>query len=319
MFDVSHMGQLVLDAPPQALESLVPADLEKLAPGHAVYTVLTSTAGGIHDDLIIARERSGFRAVVNAACRNEDAERFANAVAGAGTVRLLEDWALLALQGPAAEAVLTPLCEPAPGIRFMQTMECRINAVPCMLSRSGYTGEDGFEIALGAEHAEALASILLADERVQPAGLGARDSLRLEAGLCLAGCDFDAQTNVVAAGLGWTVARKYRHDNAQPGRFPGAEAILRALETGTPQVRVGLRPEGRRPLRGGARLVDDAGHVVGVITSGSFGATVGHPVAMGYVDAEIARAESQVFAVAGQRRAAAHVVGLPFVAHRYRR
>jgi aminomethyltransferase len=317
LFDVSHMGQVFIDAPAAALEALVPGDLAALPDYRQRYTVLTNERGGIIDDLMIMRLPGRWYAVVNAAFRDSDRAHLAQALAGTGTVTLAEDRALLALQGPAAAAVLAAHCPRAAALPFMAALEDAVAGVACLLTRSGYTGEDGFEIACAADDGERLARALAADPRVEPVGLGARDSLRLEAGLCLSGTDIDPTTNPVEAGLGWLVAKKYRGAQPEPARFPGADRILRALPAGSRRVRVGLKPAGRVPLRGGTALSDAAGDEVGRITSGSFGPTAGHPVAMGYVERRLDISGTALTVSIRGRTHAVEVAALPFVPHRY--
>lgn len=315
LFDVSHMGQVFVDAPAEALEALVPGDLAALEAGRQRYTVLTNGQGGILDDLMVARLAGRWYVVANAAFRERDAALLAEA----GSAALAGDRALLALQGPAAAAVLAPHAPRVADLAFMDVLETGVAGTDCIVSRSGYTGEDGFEIACAAERATALAETLLSDTRVAPAGLGARDSLRLEAGLCLAGTDIDETTSVVEAGLGWLVARKYRGEGAVPARFPGAARVLAELAQGAPRRRVGLRPRGRVPLRGGTALADRAGREVGRITSGSFGPSAGHPVAMGYVEPACAEAGTVLAVTIRGREHEAEVCDLPFVPHRFHR
>jgi aminomethyltransferase len=318
LFDVSHMGQIAVRGPASALEKLVPSDIEGLRPFQQRYTVLTNDTGGIVDDLMITRVPDGFFVVVNAAFR---AQVFAHLEAGLKRecdVERHHDRALLALQGPAAATVLAAHCPQTRELSFMSAAECDVADIACRVNRCGYTGEDGFEISLLAADAERLARLLLEHERVQPIGLGARDSLRLEAGLCLAGTDIDANTTPVEAALDWIVARKYRVAGAAAA-FPGADTILQQLKSGTARVRVGLRPRGRIPLRAETVLLDDAGGEVGRITSGSFAPTAGHPVAMGYVDRAFAAAGAELKVSIRGRDHAVEVAALPFIPHRYHR
>lgn len=319
LFDVSHMGQVFVEAPAAALEALVPGDLAGLPAFHQRYTVLTNARGGILDDLMIARLPARWYAVVNAAYRERDVAHLAAGLGDNGQVELAAERALLALQGPAAAGVLAPLTPAATALPFMGVAETPVAGIDCLVSRSGYTGEDGFEIACAAADAAALAEALYADERVRPAGLGARDSLRLEAGLCLSGTDIDETTTVAEAGLGWLVAARYRGADAEPARFPGAHVVLAELAAGAARRRVGLRPQGRVPLRGGTALHDERGREVGRITSGSFGPTAGHPVAMGYVERPLAEPGTLLAVTIRGREHAAEVCRLPFVPHRFHR
>ncbi len=319
LFDVSHMGQISIRGPLTALEDLVPGDIESLTVGQQRYTVLTNANGGIVDDLMVTRLPERLFAVVNAAYKETDYALLSACLDSACVIDLHEDRALLALQGPAASSVLTAVCEQAGALAFMMAAEGVIDGIDCLVNRSGYTGEDGFEISVAAGDADPLARVLLANAEVEPVGLGARDSLRLEAGLCLSGTDIDATTTPVEAGLSWLIAKKYRRSDPVPAKFPGAPIILQQIRDGVQRTRVGLRPQGRIPLRGGTAVMNDRGDEVGRISSGSFGPTVGHPVAMGYVDRELA-AEGTVLEVSIRERAhAVEVSALPFVAHRYHR
>jgi aminomethyltransferase len=321
LFDVSHMGQVRLDGAgaAEALERLVPGDILGLAPGRARYTQLTNDAGGILDDLIVANAGDHMFLVVNGGGREADLAHLRAALEPEG-VRVTEfaDRALLALQGPrAAEALAALAPAAAVELRFMATAATEVGGIPCRVSRLGYTGEDGFELSVAAEEAERLARLLLAHAAVQPAGLGARDSLRLEAGLPLHGHDIDAGTTPVEAGLGWSVGKRRR----EQGGFPGAAVILDQLRHGTARRRlVGIRPEGRAPAREGAEVQGpDGATALGAVTSGGFGPTVGGPVAMGYVAAGHAEPGTELALVVRGRPLAARVAPLPFVPHRYHR
>ncbi|MEX2480493.1 MAG: glycine cleavage system aminomethyltransferase GcvT [Gammaproteobacteria bacterium] len=317
LFDVSHMGQIAVRGPAAALEDLVPGDIAGLAVGQQRYSVLTNDAGGIIDDLMIARLPEHLFLVVNAAFKDDVRRHLEHGLGPACEVEMMDDRALIALQGPAAAAVLGAIEPALARLPFMAVSELEIDGSPCIVSRSGYTGEDGFEIALPAAAAERLARRLLDHREVAAAGLGARDSLRLEAGLCLSGTDIDAGTTPVAAGLSWVVARKYR-DGVQAACFPGAARILDELHNGAPRVRVGLRLDGRVPLRGGSVLYD-AGREVGVVTSGTFGPSVEHPVAMGYVERNSKTPGTQLSVSIRERTHVVVVAALPFVPHRYYR
>ena len=321
LFDVSHMGQVTISdgddgtAAAAALEALVPADVRALAPGRCRYSFFTNDAGGILDDLMITRTGDGLFVVVNAACKAADLAHLQAGLAGRAAVRMDETAGLLALQGPAAAAVLSRLAPEVAGMPFMSQIEVALAGAPCRVSRSGYTGEDGYEIAVPGAAAEALARRLLAEPEVGPVGLGARDSLRLEAGLCLCGHDIDETTTPVEAGLAWAIQKRRRED----GGFPGAEVIRRQLAEGPARRRVGLRPEGRAPVREGAELRDGQGATVGRVTSGGFGPSVGAPVAMGYLDAGLAAPDTLVTALVRGRELPCRVARLPFAPHRYHR
>ncbi|MCC6006589.1 MAG: glycine cleavage system aminomethyltransferase GcvT, partial [Rhodobacteraceae bacterium] len=278
LFDVSHMGQLEIrahtpEAAALALERLVPADVVGLAEGRQRYGLLTDEAGGILDDLMIARLPGRLFLVVNAARAEADIAHLRAGLAGLADVAPLEDRALLALQGPGAEAALATLAPWVAALRFMDVGEGAVAGADAIVSRSGYTGEDGFEISLPGRAAEAVAQALLNLPGVAPAGLGARDSLRLEAGLCLYGADIDTTTTPAEAALGWAIPRVRREGGARAGGFPGAGRVLRALSEDPNRLRVGLRPEGRAPMRAGTPLfaTSDAATPVGSITSGGFG------------------------------------------------
>ena len=317
LFDVSHMGQVIVRGVgvPDAFERLVPADLQALALERQRYTVLTNDDGGILDDLIIGRVREGLFIVVNAARREHDVAYMKQALEPACTVEPLEDRALLALQGPRAADVMFRLAPASADLTFMSSGESMVAGISCRISRSGYTGEDGFEISVPAGRAEALARRLLEEEEVAPAGLGARDSLRLEAGLSLYGHDLTPETTPVEAGLTWTIQKRRRAE----GGFPGDAVILKQLADGPPRRLVGIRPDGRAPAREGAEIQDDDGAPVGRVTSGGFGPTVGGPVALGYVDRRLAASGSRVQLVVRGRPHPAAVADLPFVPHNYKR
>jgi aminomethyltransferase len=328
LFDVSHMGQIVLrpksgkvsDAA-AALERLVPQDIVAVAPGRQRYAQFTDERGGILDDLMVANFGDHLFLVVNAARRAVDEAHLRYRLSDACEVEPLTDRALIALQGPKAESVLAGLCREVSSMRFMDAAPHRVGAFDCFVSRSGYTGEDGFEISIPAEAAEHLARDLLADERVLPVGLGARDSLRLEAGLCLYGHDIDTSTTPVEAALEWSVQKSRRRGGARAGGFPGAELILSQLEQGAPRRRVGLRSEGRAPVREGAPLFTGAAssEQIGKVTSGGFGPSLNAPVAMGYLPSSQALAGGRVFAEVRGQRLPLQVSPLPFIPNTYKR
>jgi glycine cleavage system T protein (aminomethyltransferase) len=317
LFDVSHMGQLRLTGvdPAAALETLVPGDIRGLAPLRMRYTLLLNDSGGILDDLMATRLSDGLFVVVNAACKAADLVHLREHLGGDAAVEPLEDRALLALQGPEAAAVLSRVADGIARMPFMTALELALDGRQCLITRSGYTGEDGFEISLPAAGAQALAERLLAEPEVMPVGLGARDSLRLEAGLCLYGHDIDATTTPVEADLAWTIGRRRRED----GGFPGAAIILRQLAEGPSRKRVGIRPDERAPARESTPIVDTAGNPIGRVTSGSFGPSVGGPIAMGYVDAAHAAGGTALSVLVRGSPRPARVSPLPFVPHRYHR
>jgi aminomethyltransferase len=332
LFDVSHMGQIALHAKSGknedaalAMERLVPQDVLSVAPGRQRYAQFTNNAGGILDDLMIANFGSHLFLVVNAGCKAADEAHLRAHLSDACVIEPLADRALLALQGPQAESVLARFCTDAAAMRFMDAGPRRIQieglGVDAFVSRSGYTGEDGFEISVPADRAEALAAALLDNGEVLPIGLGARDSLRLEAGLCLYGHDIDATTTPAEAALQWSVQKSRRNGGARAGGFPGAELILSQLANGAPRRRVGLRPEGRAPVREGARLFadDTSPDAIGVVTSGGFGPSVNAPIAMGYVPATHPADGTRLFAEVRGQRLAVRAKELPFVPHNYKR
>jgi aminomethyltransferase len=328
LFDVSHMGQIVLrpksgklEDAALALERLVPQDVLAVAPGRQRYAQFTDESGGILDDLMVANFASHLFLVVNAACKAEDEAHLRAHLSDLCVIEPLPDRALIALQGPKAESVLAKFCPEIPAMRFMDAGPRSVGGIECFVSRSGYTGEDGFEISVPAEQAEQLARDLLADGRVLPVGLGARDSLRLEAGLCLYGHDIDTSTTPVEGALEWSVQKSRRKGGVRAGGFPGADLILTQLEQGAPRRRVGLRPEGRAPVREGAPLFADASSAqpIGAVTSGGFGPSLNAPVAMGYLPAPQATPGGLVFAELRGQRLPLRISPMPFVPNTYKR
>ena len=328
LFDVSHMGQIVLRAKSgriedagRALELLVPQDILGVAPGRQRYAQFTNEGGGILDDLMVANFGDHLFLVVNAACKETDEAHLRAQLSDICEIEPLPDRALLALQGPKAESVLAKLCADAPAMRFMDAGPRKVAGFDCFVSRSGYTGEDGFEISVPAGQAEELARLLLAEAEVLPIGLGARDSLRLEAGLCLYGHDIDTMTTPVEAALEWSIQKARRSGGARSGGFLGAETILAQLDQGAPRRRVGLKPEGRAPVREGAALFADAAssEQIGAVTSGGFGVSLNAPVAMGYLPTARAAAGTQIFAELRGQRLPLKVAATPFVPNTYKR
>ena len=314
LFDVSHMGQLTIRGGNRAgaLEALVPGNIADLAPGRMRYTMLTDESGGILDDLIVTNVGEYLFVVANAACKDADIAHMQGALP-AGCVLEELDRGLVALQGPQAAPALATLAPGADALPFMAAAPFEIDGVRLAITRSGYTGEDGFEISIPAGDTERIARLLLELPGVEPAGLGARDTLRLEAGLCLYGQDIDRSTTPVEAGLGWTIGRRRRAE----GGFPGADIILDQLAGGAPRRRVGIRPDGRAPARAHTTIREVGGEAIGEITSGGFGPSVGGPVAMGYVDAAAGDAGRAVEVVVRARPRPARIAALPFVPHRY--
>ncbi len=316
LFDVSHMGQAWLTGAtaPAALETLVPGDIIGLRPGRQRYTLLTNEAGGILDDLMIARAAEDrLFLVVNASRREVDLPHIAEALPEGVRLTPIEDRALLALQGPLAATVMARLSPAATSLPFMGVAELDIAGIPCLVARSGYTGEDGFEMSVPADRAEALAGAILAEEEVAPAGLGARDSLRLEAGLCLYGNDIDELTSPIEAGLNFAISKRRREN----WDFPGGEVVRDQLANPPSRLRVGLRPDGRAPARAGTTIVAADGTEAGVVTSGGFSPTLNAPIAMGYVRRDLAQDGTKLNLLVRGRPLPARVVPMPFVAHRY--
>jgi aminomethyltransferase len=328
LFDVSHMGQLALRAKSGkvgdaalALERLVPQDIVAIPPGRQRYAQFTNEAGGLRDDLMVANFGDHLFLVVNAACKAEDEAHLRAHLSDSCIVDSLADRALIALQGPKAESVLAKFCADVTAMRFMDTGPRKVGAFDCFVSRSGYTGEDGFEISVPAGDAEALVNALLENPDVLPIGLGARDSLRLEAGLCLYGHDIDTTTTPVEGALEWSVQKSRRAGGVRAGGFPGADKILAHFEKGAARRRVGLRPEGRAPVREGALLFADATsrEAIGKVTSGGFGPTLNAPVAMGYLPTALAAEGTKVFAEVRGQRLPLQVASMPFVPNTYKR
>ncbi|MFI4941096.1 MAG: glycine cleavage system aminomethyltransferase GcvT [Burkholderiales bacterium] len=319
LFDVSHMGQVRLSGPDAAaaLETLVPVDIAGLGVNRQRYAMFTNEQGGILDDLMVSNGGDHLFLVVNAACKQQDIAHLRKHLSERCTILELNDRALLALQGPAAAAVMARLAPQTAEMIFMDTAKAMLAGVECFISRSGYTGEDGYEISVPNAQAEALARLLLAQPEVAPIGLGARDSLRLEAGLCLYGHDMDATTSPVEADLSWALSKARRADGARPGGYPGADIVLRQLSEGVARKRVGLLVKDRMPVREGAPLVDAEGGVIGKVTSGGFGPTVNCPVAMGYVEIAHAKTGTALHAIVRGKPVAVEVVRTPFTPQRY--
>jgi aminomethyltransferase len=326
LFDVSHMGQVLLsgpswDAVALAFEALVPMDVLGLGDGRQRYGLFTNAAGGIDDDLMFARRGDDLFVVVNAACKVADVARMRENLPENITVTELADRALIALQGPGAEAVVAALDPKAAQMKFMDVADLNLGGIAVWASRSGYTGEDGYEISVADAQAETLTRLLLSQDGVAPIGLGARDSLRLEAGLCLYGHDIDTATGPVEAALTWAVQKVRKTGGDRAGGFPGADVILPAFGQTPARKRVGLKPEGRAPMREGVEIFDTAegGEKVGMITSGGFGPSVQGPVAMGYVGAAQSAVGTKLWGEVRGKRLPVDVVALPFVAANFKR
>lgn len=328
LFDVSHMGQVILrpksgylaDAA-RALETLVPVSILALAEGRQRYALFTDDDGGILDDLMVANRGDHLFLVVNAACKDADFAHMAAHLGADCDLEIISDRALIAVQGPAAEAALAQLNPAAADMRFMDVASLQLAGVECWISRSGYTGEDGYEISVPEAQAVALAQALLAGDNVQPIGLGARDSLRLEAGLCLYGNDIDTTTTPVEAALEWAMQKARRSGGERAGGFPGATRILAELAGGAPRRRVGILPDGRAPMRQGTELFAqrEGGEPIGTVTSGAFGPSIQRPLSMGYVAIEHAADGTDIFGEVRGKRLPAHVAPMPFRASKYKR
>ena len=319
LFDVSHMGQLRLvgaDAA-SALESLVPMDVADLAVGKQRYALFTNAHGGILDDLMITRREDHLFLVVNAACKAADTRHLITNIGHRCTIQPLPDRALLALQGPLAARALAQLNPDVLALTFMTGAAVTLAGADCFVTRSGYTGEDGYEISVANDRAEALARALLGLREVQPAGLGARDTLRLEAGLCLYGHDINDTTTPIEAGLTWSIQKVRRVGGARHGGYPGAAVIDAQLATPPSTKRVGLLGLERVPVREGAVVVDAHGHKLGHVTSGTLSPTLGEPIAMAYLAANHALAHHEVYAQVRGKAQPMRVHAMPFTPHRY--
>lgn len=326
LFDVSHMGQVLLrgesyEAIAQAFETLVPMDVAGLGAGRQRYGFFTNEAGGIEDDLMFANRGDHLFVVVNAACKEADVARMTAALAPDVTVEMVSDRALIALQGPAAETALARLNPAVAEMAFMDVADVDLNGATCWVSRSGYTGEDGYEISIPEKDAPSICAALLQMEEVAPIGLGARDSLRLEAGLCLYGNDIDVKTSPIEAALTWAIQKVRRADGARAGGFPGADRIYGDLAEGVARKRVGLRPQGRAPMRAGTPLfaTETDNTPIGEVTSGGFGPTVNGPVAMGYVAAAHAAVGTEIFGELRGKRLPVTVAKMPLVPANFKR
>ena len=315
LFDVSHMGQAILHGsdPTAALEKIVPAEIKELADGQQRYTMMTNDQGGILDDLMVARVGDKLHLVVNASCKDNDFSYIESELGKTCSLEILADRALLALQGPAAANIIQKLLASGLSMAFMSVQQCNISGIPYFISRSGYTGEDGFEISVESSAAEQLARAFLKEPNVRPAGLGARDSLRLEAGLCLYGNDIDQQTTPVEAGLTWTIGKRRRTE----GGFSGDSIIQHQIKSGTTRKRVGLQPEGRAPVRAHTEILNKSSKEIGEITSGGFSPTINAPIAMGYVSSELSDPGTPVQFSQRGKTINGIVAKLPFVRHQY--
>ena len=322
LFDVSHMGQIRLSGEHamSALESLVPVDIIDLPLMKTRYALFTSENGGVLDDLMVTNlgDNTLFL-VVNAACKYADYEHLRHHLGSSCELDLNDDLALLALQGPKANKVLSELAPSVKGMRFMTAKQVMINEIDCFITRSGYTGEDGFEISVSNQDAESLADILLSSEEVEWIGLGARDSLRLEAGLSLYGHELDTNHSPVESSLNWALSKVRRLGEEREGNYLGDNIILKQLENGSDTKVVGLLPEGRMPVRDGAIIQDENGAQVGYVTSGGFGPTLNKPISIARLETKVSNSQSKLFALVREKKIAVEIIKLPFVKHNYYR
>ncbi len=325
LYDVSHMGQAWLKGEnhehvSSELEKLVPGDIAALAPGRTRYTQFTNQDGGILDDLMVTRLASSSEdgilyLVVNASRKTEDYQLMSDNLDSSIKLEKIEDRALLALQGPSSEKVVAGLCDGIEETAFMSSQTMMIGGIECWVSRSGYTGEDGFEISVKADEATALAEKLLAHEDVMACGLGARDSLRLEAGLCLYENDIDETTSPIEAGLIWSISKRRRAE----GGFPGAARVQSEIANGVSRKRVGIKPDGRAPARAGTEITGVDGAVIGTLTSGGFGPSIEGPISMGYVPTEYSEAGTKLNLLVRGKALPATVTALPFIPNNFKR
>lgn len=319
LFDISHMGQISIIGKGVALEleKLVPTDILGLHPFQQCYSLFTNQEGGVLDDLIITNLVTNYFLIVNAACKQADLKHLQNFLDADCNIKLHHDQALLALQGPAAREVLAKIFPDVINLKFMKAIQTKYKNTPCLITCSGYTGEDGFEISIPAKLAEDLAKLFLEHEEVLPIGLGARDSLRLEAGLCLYGHDLTTKTSPIEAGLSWVISKSRRPHGERADGYLGVKKITKQLEKGVDRVRVGLLPEGKAPIRKGATLIGDKAQFIGNVTSGSYSPSMQSPIAMGYVVSNQAKPGTQIYANVRNKRIPVLVTKLPFMPHRY--
>jgi aminomethyltransferase len=326
LFDVSHMGQVILSGQSYeetalALEKVLPMDVLGLEIGRQRYGFLTNDDGGILDDLMFSNRGDHIFVVLNAACKDSDIKYLRSLLEPNISIKEIESRALIALQGPASEAVLGKYHPQIKNMKFMDVETLTIDGAECWISRSGYTGEDGFEISIPAEAAEPITRSILSNQNVEFIGLGARDSLRLEAGLCLYGHDIDQATTPVEASLTWAIQKARRSNGSRASGFIGSEIILKQLAGGTNKKRVGLLPQTRAPMREGVEIfaTETSKEAIGKITSGGYGPTVGYPIAMGYINSEYANSEDDLFGELRGKRVPVKVSNLPFVPLNFKR
>ncbi len=319
LFDVSHMGQIELHGPDAAaaLEGLCPQDFVGLSPGKQRYGFFTNEVGGILDDLMVFNAGTHLHVVVNAACKDADIAHLRKHIGKRCEIRVRDDLALIALQGPKAVAVLASAAPEISALTFMTGGNFTLFGIPCQVTRSGYTGEDGFELSIPAAQIEAFCELISQKSDVLPIGLGARDSLRLEAGLCLYGHDIDTTTTPVEANLNWAMQKVRKPGGARALGYPGAMFIEQHLNEGPPRTRVGIAPQGKAPVREGAALHDASGKQVGIVTSGGFGPSANAPVAMGYVNSQCCAVGTELNAIVRDKPVPVKIAALPFAVHRY--
>ncbi len=320
LFDVSHMGQAAIiaethEAAAKALETLVPGEMQKLGAWRQRYTVLLNDDGGIIDDLMVSRSGTDgmLSIVVNGACKEKDYAWIKERLPSSARLERYDDRGLIALQGPGAAAVLAKHASGVEALKFMSVAQTKIDDVAATISRSGYTGEDGYEISIAADDTEKVARLLLNDADVEPIGLGARDSLRLEAGLCLYGHDITDETSPIEGNIRFATGKRRREE----GGFPGADRIVKEIAEGPSRLRVGILPSGRAPAREGAEIQSTDGVTIGAVTSGGFGPSVGGPVAMGYVSTEHAATGTDIQLIVRGKALPARIADMPFAPHRY--
>ena len=322
LFDVSHMGQIRLSAEnaKKALESIVPVDIIDLPLMKLRYALFTNKSGGVMDDLMVTNlGDEDLFLVVNAGCKNSDFAHLQRTIGDDCKVEFLEDVALLALQGPLAHKVLSEIAPSISEMIFMTAKQVVINGIECLITRSGYTGEDGFEISLAAKDSEELAKLLLSNIEVEWVGLGARDSLRLEAGLSLYGHELDIHHSPVESSLGWALSKVRRTGGEREGNYLGFETIMKHINEGSESKVVGLQPEGRMPVRDGAMIEDELGNNVGKVTSGGFGPSINRPIAIARLKKSYIEKNSKLFALVRDKKIAVEIVSLPFVKQNYYR
>ena len=326
LFDVSHMGQITLrgSSYPEtalALEKVIPMDVLGLKVGRQRYGFLTTDGGGILDDLMFSNREDHIFVVLNAACKDSDIVHLRTLLEPEISIEVIENRALIALQGPASETVLSEFNSQISAMKFMDVETLSIDGAECWISRSGYTGEDGFEISIPSSAAEAITRSILSKQEVEFVGLGARDSLRLEAGLCLYGHDIDEETTPVEASLTWAIQKARRTNGERAKGFLGDEIITQQLDMGTYRKRVGFLPQTRAPMREGVEIyeTESSKEVIGKITSGGYGPTVGHPVAMGYINSEYVDSKDNLFGELRGKRVPVKIAKLPFVPLNFKR